>query len=610
MSAKKWFFIFLSTCLLLALLVMAVNVLVDPFGVFGDSLFDWYSFNETNNPRVAKTVYLEREHDSYDSYIIGASSSSSFPVETANEYFGGSFFNLFGYGSDIQDAEQNCEYILENYEVKNIILCFYLSGAENYGYESDPLTGSMHQLVSGESKLSFYTRYLFANLNYSISKISSSIKDTYLSQSFDVFNPQTGAYDKLARDTEPINSLGEYVAKDQYSIFSNYPHYPHTLAAADACLKGIAHIRDMCEEAGVTLTVICAPVYHEDFVNYDMAEVTEFFTRLADITPYWDFTMSSISFDARYFYDATHLRNDVGSMALARVAGDGSVYIHEDFGTYVTPENAAEHVLSLWDTEATHESDYTSELSVIMYHSFTDEGGDDLNVTPERFAEQLDALADAGYTTVSLVELVDYVNCGGELPEKPLLITFDDGYLTNYEYAWPILAERGMKAVIFSVGTTMGSDTYKDTGQAINPHFTIEQANEMISSGVIEIGSHTYDMHQAAQYESGVVRDTVLPLAGESEEDYIETLRADIAAYDELIASKLVSPVLAFSYPHGDFTALSEAILHESGIAVTVTTTNGINTVIRGLPQSLLQLYRYAVSGEQTGAEVVEMISK
>lgn len=610
MSAKKWFFIFIGTCLLLALLVIGINVAVDPFGVFGDSLFDWYSFNETNNPRAAKAVYLEREHDNYDSYIIGASSSSSFPVETANEYFGGCFYNLFGYGSDIQDAEQNCAYILENYEAKKIILCFYLSGAENYGFESDPLTGSMHPLVSGESEFSFYSRYLFANLNYSFSKISASVKDTYLAQSFDVFNVETGAYDKLARDTEPVNSLDEYIAKSQYSVFADYPHYIRTLAAADECLEGIANIRDMCQASGIELTVLCVPVYHEEFQNYDQAEVTDFFLRLADITPYWDFTMSSISFDARYFYDATHLRNDVGSMALARIAGDEDVYIPGDFGSYVTPENAADHISNLWSVTAPVESDYTSELSVIMYHSFTEEGGDDLNVTPECFEEQLEALADAGYTTVSLAELIDYVNIGGNLPEKPLLITFDDGYLTNYEYAWPILAEHGMKAVIFSVGATMGAETYKDTGQSINPHFSIEQANEMISSGAIEIGSHTYDMHQAAQYETGVVRDTVLTLSGESEADYMEALRADIAAYNDAIASGLSSPVLAFSYPHGEYTALSEAILHESGYAVTVTTTNGINTVVRGLPQSLLQLYRYAVSGTQSGAEVVEMISK
>ena len=77
------------------------NIAVDPFGVFGDIIFDRYAYNMTQNPRFAKINYLEKNHDKYDSYIIGSSKTSSYSVEKLNEYYGGaSFYNMIMYGGD------------------------------------------------------------------------------------------------------------------------------------------------------------------------------------------------------------------------------------------------------------------------------------------------------------------------------------------------------------------------------------------------------------------------------------------------------------------------------------------------------------------------------
>ena len=85
MSSKKWVLVFLVTVLVLAALLAGLNLAVDPFGAFGDRLLSWFSYDETNNPRVAKFSYLEQHHDEYDSYILGCSSTSSFPVDAFNE---------------------------------------------------------------------------------------------------------------------------------------------------------------------------------------------------------------------------------------------------------------------------------------------------------------------------------------------------------------------------------------------------------------------------------------------------------------------------------------------------------------------------------------------
>ena len=72
MNAKKWVLTFLLLALVLALGLAAFNYVTDPFAAFGDKFLNWFSYDETNNPRVAKISYLEQHHDEYDSYDFWA----------------------------------------------------------------------------------------------------------------------------------------------------------------------------------------------------------------------------------------------------------------------------------------------------------------------------------------------------------------------------------------------------------------------------------------------------------------------------------------------------------------------------------------------------------
>lgn len=125
-SSRGWIILFALTLLLLAGLLAGFNVVTDPFGAFGDRFFHWWSYDETNNPRVAKLQYLEQHHDEYDSYIVGCSGTSSYPTEQLNEYFDANFYNLIVYGADMLDTEQFCRYLIENYTVENLVLNVYL----------------------------------------------------------------------------------------------------------------------------------------------------------------------------------------------------------------------------------------------------------------------------------------------------------------------------------------------------------------------------------------------------------------------------------------------------------------------------------------------------
>lgn len=613
MSSKKWLVLFCATVLFLGAAVLGFNWLVDPYGVFSHKTLEWASYEMTLNPRTAKMTYLEEHHQEYDSYLLGCSSTSSFPVESLNEYLDASFYNMIMYGADMLDVEEQAVYLLEHYEVKNLVVNVYLDNAKDYNTLPDPLRSyTMPAQTTGESSAAFLAKYLFMDPRHSLDKLTAWYEDTYLPQSFDVFDAETGAYDKSARDAEAIGDMDAYL--ESYPVFANYPEATNSTneEAISGTLDALAHIRDLCAEKGVNFLVLCAPVYADYLDYYDWDQVADFYARLAEVTPYWDFSYSSVSFEPRYFYDETHFRNCVGEMALARVFGDDSIYIPEDFGVYVTQDNVQAHLEDMAQAAPLAEESYTANVPVLMYHHIDEEGNDDVNISSELFEAQMAALAEEGYTAVFPDDLAAYVYEGKALPDKPVVITFDDGYLSNYEYAWPILEKYGMKATIFVIGSTIGNtEHYKDTDYPITPHFSYEQGAEMVASGVISIQSHTYDMHQWAPYEdSDQPRENILALEGESEEDYRSLLSADCQKIRQVIQEGMgEASVHVMAYPSGQFDTLSQVTLLENGFDITFTTQVGSNTLIKGQPQSLLGLHRYNMNESVSVEQMLEWVS-
>ena len=613
MSSKKWLVLFCATVLFLGAAVLGFNWLVDPYGVFSHKTLEWASYEMTLNPRTAKMTYLEEHHQEYDSYLLGCSSTSSFPVESLNEYLDASFYNMIMYGADMLDVEEQAVYLLEHYEVKNLVVNVYLDNAKDYNTLPDPLRSyTMPAQTTGESSAAFLAKYLFMDHRHSLDKLTAWYEDTYLPQSFDVFDAETGAYDKSARDAEAIGDMDAYL--ESYPVFANYPEATNSTneEAISGTLDALAHIRDLCAEKGVNFLVLCAPVYADYLDYYDWDQVADFYTRLAEVTPYWDFSYSSVSFEPRYFYDETHFRNCVGEMALARVFGDDSIYIPEDFGVYVTQDNVQAHLEDMAQAAPLAEESYTANVPVLMYHHIDEEGNDDVNISSELFEAQMAALAEEGYTAVFPDDLAAYVYEGKALPDKPVVITFDDGYLSNYEYAWPILEKYDMKATIFVIGSTIGNtEHYKDTDYPITPHFSYEQGAEMVASGVISIQSHTYDMHQWAPYEdSDQPRENILALEGESEEDYRSLLSADCQKIRQVIQEGMgEASVHVMAYPSGQFDTLSQVTLLENGFDITFTTQVGSNTLIKGQPQSLLGLHRYNMNESVSVEQMLEWVS-
>ena len=131
--------------------------------------------------------------------------------------------------------------------------------------------------------------------------------------------------------------------------------------------------------------------------------------------------------------------------------------------------------------------DRTAKVPILMYHyiSTPPEDADvyrlDLSTPPDLFAAELDRLQAEGYTTISLYQLLAHLTQGAPLPEKPVVITFDDGYRDNYENAFPRLVERGMTATFFVV------TDFIDEQRPM--YLTWDMAREMLAAGM-SIESH------------------------------------------------------------------------------------------------------------------------
>lgn len=215
------------------------------------------------------------------------------------------------------------------------------------------------------------------------------------------------------------------------------------------------------------------------------------------------------------------------------------------------------------------------QVPILMYHDVSYLGRG-YSKTPEVFKAQMQELKNAGFQTIFYSQLIDYVETGAPLPEKPIIISIDDGYQTNYTYVLPILKELNMKAEISLIGDAI---LYADWGMRW------PEVREMRDSGLVSFQAHTKALHGDNTAQGG--RLGVLKAAGESWEAYVKVLGDDTTAVLDLIEKETGSRPQVFTYPRGKWNRMSEGIVSQLGCTATVTTKDGIACVTQGDPSSL-----------------------
>ena len=202
-------------------------------------------------------------------------------------------------------------------------------------------------------------------------------------------------------------------------------------------------------------------------------------------------------------------------------------------------------------------------VSVLMYHMIGDEQGNAAVMTEANLRIQMNYLRDHGYHPITMQELYDYVTKGAPLPEKPVCITFDDGYLDSYTIVYPLMKEYGFPWTLFLITD--------DVGKPYN-RMTWDQLKEMANSHAVTIASHTLSHTKLHN----------LATRAEKEKEIVEANKA--------LKYQLGIDNVWLAYPYGDYDDEVIDICKKAGIKMAVTTDAG-RVHVGSFPYDLKRAY-------------------
>lgn len=244
-------------------------------------------------------------------------------------------------------------------------------------------------------------------------------------------------------------------------------------------------------------------------------------------------------------------------------------------------------------------------LPIVMYHSVLKNKTGKYTIHSSELERDIIAYKEMGYTPVFLREVADWVNRKGTLPEKPMVITFDDGHYNNLHYVLPILQKHNCKAVI-NIVTSFSRTSTETPGGANNPNFsylTWENIRNLHESGLVEIGNHTHAMHKFKP------RYGIAQVSNETIDEYKENLRKDLETANKyLTESAGVTRPTTFAYPFGKYTKSGREVLKELGFETILTCNEGITQIRRGDSETLLTLKRYNRSGNVSRESFIKKV--
>ncbi len=250
-------------------------------------------------------------------------------------------------------------------------------------------------------------------------------------------------------------------------------------------------------------------------------------------------------------------------------------------------------VISLFDSPVYAEK---NEFITLCYHDIieglTDKlDPDQMAVGTDNLVAQFSWLKEHGYNIISLQDILDAQQGKKDLPEKAVLITIDDGYVSVYKYLYPLLKMYNYTAVVAVVGKWLSAkpgETVKYGDRDTKPRsffLSWEQLKEMQDSGYIEIASHSFDLHHG---ELGNPQGNIQPAATtrkyykqarryETDQEYYKRIKTDLKTNSELIEKHTGYRPRTIVWPYGAHSEWTIEIARELGMPVTMTLKSGRN---------------------------------
>lgn len=224
---------------------------------------------------------------------------------------------------------------------------------------------------------------------------------------------------------------------------------------------------------------------------------------------------------------------------------------------------------------ANHEEKEIS-VPILMYHSILKDPNRSGKyvVTPTTLENDMIYLKNHGYETVFVKDLISYVYEDKPLPEKPVILTFDDGHYNNMVYLLPLLEKYQMKAVISVVGSYTEQFSEADSHNPNYSYLTWEDIKTLEESERIEIANHTYHFHEKN------IRKGCNILEGEGVEEYQNYLKTDLLKLQVALKEKSdIQPSVTFTYPFGYICPESQKTVEEFGFFASLSCYERVNRI-------------------------------
>ncbi len=195
------------------------------------------------------------------------------------------------------------------------------------------------------------------------------------------------------------------------------------------------------------------------------------------------------------------------------------------------------------------------KVVILMYHSI---GRNNVfsTVSPENFERQMNFLKKGNYNVMGFSKLAALLEQKKEIPNKTVVLTFDDGYSDNFIFAWPVLKRCNFPATIFLTTGLMGGVKIKKTGEQMRMLDWL-QIDKMFKSGLIDFQPHTISHPRLTE---------ITP----------EEATGEILNSQKAVDEQLANQPRFFAYPYGDYNQTIIDILKNSGFRAAVTVKKGI----------------------------------
>ncbi len=216
-------------------------------------------------------------------------------------------------------------------------------------------------------------------------------------------------------------------------------------------------------------------------------------------------------------------------------------------------KNKLSRLMSSKLSSSSPEAALSIRIPILMYHyiEYVKDRGDrtrmSLDLIPYVFEEEVKTLKSAGYTFLTMRDVADILDKKEKLPEKPIALTFDDGYRDFYTDAYPILKKYQVKATQFVISGFVGRPN----------HLLPSQVQELAQDPLIEIGAHT--VHHAWLKKLK-----------------LQTVSAEVFQSRIMLQDLIKKPVVSFAYPYGAFDSQSAEVVHDAGFRTAVSTLPGV----------------------------------